>query len=184
MDYTQSIGKNIREVRNEKGLSQQALAEKCGFSNTTLSSYENSKKIPGLVTIATIAQNLGVSIERLYYGDENNAFINSVADDGRKIVNSVFLLWEKRVIFYNDSNPHTMGVNMINRNENVDSIVLLSNHATPVLRLLKSLNEFSLKKDTYTDPDTYLEMLLSSVAAEINQEIAYEKQREKLKKYC
>ena len=90
MDYTQSIRKNIREVRNEKGLSQQALAEKCGFSNTTLSSYENSKKIPGLVTIATIAQNLGVSIERLYYGDENNAFINSVSDDGRKIVNSVF----------------------------------------------------------------------------------------------
>ena len=71
---------------------------------------------------------------------------------------------------------------MMYGNENGDSIVLLSGHVTPILRLLKSLNEFSMKKDTYTDPDTYLEMLLSSVAAEINQEIADEKQREEHKR--
>ena len=177
MDYTQSVGKNIRKVRNEKRLSQQALAEKCGFSNTTLSSYENAKKIPGLVTIATIAKNLGVSIERLYYGDENNSFISSVPDDGRKIVNALYFLWEKRVVFFSDQGQHLMGINMMFGNENTDTAVILSRHITPVLRLLKSLNEFSMKKDTYADPNAYLEMLLSSVAAEINKEIAAEEHR-------
>ena len=73
--FEKKIGENIRDVRQEKKLSQDALAKKCGFSNTTLSSYENSRKIPSLSTIAKIAKNLDVSIERLYYGDDNNAFI-------------------------------------------------------------------------------------------------------------
>ena len=50
------IGKNIKEVRTQKELSQEVLAKKCGFSNTTLSSYENSRKIPSLTTIATIIE--------------------------------------------------------------------------------------------------------------------------------
>ena len=45
MNYDDNIGKNIREVRLEKKLSQEELARKCGFSNTTLSAYENSRKI-------------------------------------------------------------------------------------------------------------------------------------------
>ncbi len=84
------IGKHIREIRTERGLSQEALAEMCGFSNTTLSSYENGRKNPSLDTIAIIAKKLKVSIERLYYGDENNSFIISEPDEGKKIVNSVY----------------------------------------------------------------------------------------------
>ena len=65
MGVNHNIGKNIRIVRNEKGLSQEKLAQMCGFSNTTLSAYENSKKFPNLDTTATIARELNVSIERL-----------------------------------------------------------------------------------------------------------------------
>ncbi len=173
MDYINNIGLNIRIVRNEKGLSQQALADKCGFSNTTLSAYENGKKTPGLITTATIAKNLGVSIERLYYGDENNSFINSVSDDGRKIVNSVYLLWEKEVIYYNDNYPRVLGMRALYEGADAKELVSIGQYIEPILRLLKSLNEFRLKKDTFPDPEAYLEMLLSSVAAEINKIIAY-----------
>lgn len=83
-DYETMIGKNIKEVRNQRQLSQETLATACGFSNTTLSAYENGRKIPNLVTIAKIAKQLNVSIERLYYGDENNAFIISAPDEGKK----------------------------------------------------------------------------------------------------
>ena len=72
----------------------------CEISNSTLSAYENSKKIPNLITIAKIAKALGVSIERLYYGDENISFVNSVPDEGRKIVNCVYVLWDLKVISY------------------------------------------------------------------------------------
>lgn len=177
MDYIENIGKNIRSVRTEKGLSQQALADKCGFSNTTLSAYENGKKTPGLPTTAAIAKNLGVSIERLYYGDENNSFINSVSDDGRKIVNSIYLLWEKGVVSYNDLNPYMEINNVLYRDTATKVEALLVRHTSPILRLLNSLCEFARKRETFSDPEGYLEMLLSSVASEINQEIADERKR-------
>ena len=82
--YEDSIGKNIKAVRLERELSQETLANACGFSNTTLSAYENGRKLPNLITIAKIAKQLNVSIERLYYGDENSAFIISAPDEGKK----------------------------------------------------------------------------------------------------
>ena len=171
MDFTQNIGPNIRSVRKEKGLSQQTLAEKCGFSNTTLSSYENNKKIPSLVTLANIARSLGVSIERLYYGDENNMFITSVPNAGRKIVNAIFFLWEKGVLYYDENAPLPFGMNVLYNENNNGGKILLFRFLQPLLRLIKSLNEFSYKKETFPDPDGYLEMLLSSVATEIDKEI-------------
>ena len=72
----EKIGINIREVRTGLGYSQDKLAKKCEMSSSTLSAYENSKKTPNLITIAKIAKALGVSIERLYYGDDSIAFVN------------------------------------------------------------------------------------------------------------
>ena len=54
--YEEKIGGNIREVRLQKRYSQEKLAGLCGISNTTLSAYENSKKIPNLTTVAKIAK--------------------------------------------------------------------------------------------------------------------------------
>lgn len=154
-NYEAFIGKHIKEVRLEKHLSQQNVAEKCGFSNTVLSAYENNKKVPNLITIALIAKALDVSIERLYYGDDNNAFINAVSDEGRKIVNSVYLLWESGVIRYFDN----LGV---------------IKYDMPIRRFLNALNEFEYNKDTYPEPEKYLEMIKTSVATEINNEIKKE----------
>ena len=45
----------------------------------------------------------------------------------------------------------------------------------PLRRLINSLNEFKSNRETYSDPDKYLEILMTSVATEINNEIASEK---------
>ncbi len=37
MNYEDYIGENIKSVRLSQGLSQQAVADLCGFSNTILS---------------------------------------------------------------------------------------------------------------------------------------------------
>ena len=174
MNYEDRIGFNIRKARLEKGLSQQKLAEKCGFSNTTLSSYETGNKKPSLTTIAEIAKQLGVSIERLYYGDENNAFLYSAPDEGRKIVNSIYYLWSQGVIWYNDRS--SSGGNIDNNTWSSSYSLLISKHLSAIARLIKSLNEFRMNRETFEDPDGYLEMILSSVAAEINREIETNKQ--------
>ena len=177
--FEKKIGENIRDVRQEKKLSQDALAKKCGFSNTTLSSYENSRKIPSLSTIAKIAKNLDVSIERLYYGDDNNAFIISEPDEGRNIVNSVNFLWKFNVIYYYDNyHAGTYPAELCQNDAGPRGVyLLLINYETPLKRLIHSLNEFRTNEDTYLDPEAYLDMLLTSVATEINNEIASGRRR-------
>ncbi len=169
------IGSHIREVRLERKLSQEALAEMCGFSNTTLSSYENGRKTPSLDTIARIAKKLNVSIERLYYGNENISFIISEADEGRKIVNSVYFLWKSGVIYPMADPAPGISPFMLNRDDELHGFYLLINRfPLPIARLLKSLVEYQRNENTYTDPEQYLELLLSSVANEINGEIKKE----------
>lgn len=176
MGNNQLIGKNIREVRLEKGYSQEKLANMCGFSNTVLSSYENSRKSPNLDTTAVIAEKLNVSIERLYYGDENNAFITATPDYGRKIVNAIYFLWQEDVIGYYE-NYVSGGVEMAVLNdrmqyrEPVGLMLQLTKHANCIRRLIAYLNDYKKNEGTYDNPEEYLEMLLSSVAKEINKEV-------------
>ncbi len=172
MDNQGNIGENIRKVRNKKGFSQQDLAEKCGFSNTTLSAYETGKKIPGLPTLAKIANRLGVNMEQLYYGDEETSFINTAPDEGRKIANAVYFLWKSGVISGKDSILLSSGYGQ--GAGSPGPYIKISNHYNPIARLLINLNEFESKESTYDDPNAYIEMLLSSIAKEINLEIETE----------
>ena len=176
MSFQPQIGDNIRNVRVAKGMRQQDLAENCGFSNTTLSAYENNKKTPNLNTVATIAKQLGVSIERLYYGDENNTFISAAPNTGRKIVNSIYLLWEQGVIWYNLGIKNEVGHG--SKDYSSEFMLHIHKYQSAISRLLTNLSEFQARRSTYKDPDTYLEMLLSSVAEEINHEIELDKKKE------
>ena len=179
MNDEKMIGKNIKCARLEKGLSQRKLANECGFSDTTLSGYENGRKIPNLITIAKIAQHLNVSIDRLYYGDEDNAFIDAVPDNGRKIVNAIYYLWSIGVIEYSEYPFSDISMSeYYNQGEPAGMFLLLRKFHKPIKRLLISLNEFQLNKETYQDGEKYLEMLLASVATEINNEIKCEEQIE------
>ena len=170
-----TIGDNIKEARKEKGLSQEVLGEMCGFSNTTLSSYENGKREPSTKTIARIAKQLGVSIEQLLYGTEDKSFIVSAPDEGKKIVNAVYYLWENGVISYYENNNQNQYYDYDyseKKNKRPTGIYLtIIKHKLPIKRLLLSLDEFRDKEKTYPNPEKYLDMLLSSVANEINAEI-------------
>lgn len=188
-NYEELIGKNIKEVRLSRGLSQEVLSDMCGFSNTTLSAYENGRKIPSLTTIAKIAKELNVSIERLYYGDENNAFIIAAPDEGKKVVNSIYYLWSAGVVaYYENLMPGGMGMHTYSQEDDMKGMFInIQKFHSQIKRLILSLNEFEQKKETYPDPDKYLEFLLSSVATEINNEIEadkreLERKREKILK--
>ena len=172
MDFTQSIdrniGNNIRTIRHVKGLSQQKLAEKCGIQAPVLSGYETGKRNPSLTTVARIAKSLGVSIDTLCYGDENISFINSEPDDGKKIVNSLKLLWEKNVIHYH---PEIQYPSAPNKFGEIQFPLTFARHSSAAVRLFKNLYEFGMNEDTFDNPDAFIEMTLTSVASEINKEI-------------
>ena len=62
MDKT-ALGKKIREVRREKGYTQQMLAEKTVLGNVYLGEIERGLKMPSLNSFIKIVEALGVSAD-------------------------------------------------------------------------------------------------------------------------
>ena len=53
------------EIRKEKGLTQQYLAEKLGVCQTTIAMWETGKSVPTMKNLMRLSELLGVSIEVL-----------------------------------------------------------------------------------------------------------------------
>ena len=66
------IGRNIKRLRQQKGMSQEALAEKLAVTRQTVSNYELSRSQPDIETLKTLAEVLGTNIETLIYGPRPN----------------------------------------------------------------------------------------------------------------
>lgn len=63
------VGKNIKKIRKEKGLTQVQLADKIGYSDGTISNIENSSyQTFSLEFIYVIAKALNVPIARFFDG--------------------------------------------------------------------------------------------------------------------
>lgn len=61
MDMRKLVGTNTARIRREKGLTQEALAEKSGLSQQYISGLENGLRNPTIVTLYELATALGVS---------------------------------------------------------------------------------------------------------------------------
>ena len=55
-----NLAKNMRRLRAERGLTQEALAHECGINRTYLSSVERSERNVSIDNIARIAEGLSV----------------------------------------------------------------------------------------------------------------------------
>ena len=63
-----SFGRNVARIRNERGLSQDKLAEKADLDRTFVSGIERGVRNPGIKTVLRIARALEVSIGELFKG--------------------------------------------------------------------------------------------------------------------
>lgn len=63
-----NVGKNIRNLRTQKKLTQDELAEKLFVSRQTVSNYENGKSNPDIDTLIKIAEIMEVDVNALIYG--------------------------------------------------------------------------------------------------------------------
>jgi len=60
-----TLGQNIQAARREKGLSQEALAEKIGVSRQALGKWEKDTSLPGLDNLQALSEALGVGVDTL-----------------------------------------------------------------------------------------------------------------------
>ena len=61
MDMRALVGRNVKRIRERKGLTQERFAELSGFSQQYISGLENGKRNPSIVTIYELSKALGVS---------------------------------------------------------------------------------------------------------------------------
>ena len=62
MDMRKLVGENTARIRKERGLTQEALAEKSGLSQQYISGLENGQRNPTIVTLFELATALGLGI--------------------------------------------------------------------------------------------------------------------------
>jgi transcriptional regulator with XRE-family HTH domain len=65
MDMRKLVGRNVKRVRQDKGLTQEQLAERSGFSQQYISGLEQGRRNPTIVSIYELATALGVSYMEL-----------------------------------------------------------------------------------------------------------------------
>ena len=73
MDMRKLVGRNVKRIRQQKGLTQEQLAELSGFSQQYISSLEQGRRNPTIVTLYELATSLGVGHVDLVQPDEEKA---------------------------------------------------------------------------------------------------------------
>lgn len=76
------LGRQIKKYRNERALSQDALAEKIYVSRQTISNWENDKSYPDVNSLVLLSKVFDVSLDQLIKGDVDKMTeqVNNSAD--------------------------------------------------------------------------------------------------------
>ncbi len=101
------VSKNLKKIRTEKKLTQDALAEKLHVTRQAISNWENDKTKPDIESLEMLAEVLDVDIEELIYG-EKKAVINSQDKTKQKnrikitlaVIGSVFVASGLAILFF------------------------------------------------------------------------------------
>lgn len=86
------IGDRIKQLREERNLSQRALARLSEISQPTISAIENSTKSPSTITIMAIANALNVSLSDIVDAEEYKGAaleFNALRDEAMTIYDSL-----------------------------------------------------------------------------------------------
>lgn len=84
MDMRRLVGRNVRRIRLETGLTQEAFAERSGFSQQYLSDLERGRRNPTVVTLFELASALGVSHVALVEPDEGDGPAQAMRRGGQR----------------------------------------------------------------------------------------------------
>ncbi len=96
------IGKFIAQLRKQHNYTQEALGEKLGVTNKTLSRWENGNYLPDIEMLQLLSQEFGVSINELLSGERlSDEEFRKRADENVIAISktSAFALDEKKAYF-------------------------------------------------------------------------------------
>lgn len=93
------IGTHIKQLRTERGMTQEALAERIGVSFQSVSKWETGTTLPDISLLPEIALLFGISIDSLFelIADENRKRIENMLENEYKIEPELFT-WAERYL--------------------------------------------------------------------------------------
>ena len=71
MDMRLLVGRNLKRIRVERGLTHEELAERSGFSQQYISDMERGRRNPTIVSLWELAQAIGVTPVDLISPDDH-----------------------------------------------------------------------------------------------------------------
>ena len=89
------IGRRIKEVRIEKGLSQQELGEIVGVTKVSVCGYENGSRLPSLETFELMAELFGTTTDYLLgreiviKNDNTREFVGTISQDDMNLISEL-----------------------------------------------------------------------------------------------
>lgn len=98
----QKIGIFLSELRKENNLTQEALGEKIGVTNKTISRWENGNYIPPVEMLQILSKMYDDSINEILSGErlDDEKFKTKAEENiATALENSTFGLKEKKMIF-------------------------------------------------------------------------------------
>ena len=76
----------IKQLRQEKGINQEQLAEQLHVTRQAVSNWETGKTQPDIETLTQIAEYFDVSVEKLIYGKEKSHWHFAVNAHPEKVI--------------------------------------------------------------------------------------------------
>lgn len=86
----------LKEIRNEKNITQIRLSIAAEVSQETISAYESGKALPSAETLIKIADFLDVSIDYLLERTDNPLVNSSIKDEDNEIISIYHSLDKKQ----------------------------------------------------------------------------------------
>ena len=101
------VSKNLKKIRTEKKLTQDALAEKLHVTRQAISNWENDKTKPDIESLEMLAEVLEVDIEELIYGEKKEVIISQDKTKQKNrikitlaVVGSIFVASGLAILFF------------------------------------------------------------------------------------
>lgn len=95
MDNKKLLGRRIKELRKQVGLTQEKLAELINMETSSLSGIESGRHFPSLPTLEKIANNLNMEIKSLFEFNH----LQSIETIKKKIIENLDNLSEEKLVF-------------------------------------------------------------------------------------
>lgn len=86
------ISKTLKRLRSERGMTQEALAEKLFISRQSVSSWENDRTQPDIEMLGRLSEIFEVSVEELIYGKKRNVTLETEKPDYSGTLTVVFAI--------------------------------------------------------------------------------------------